>query len=100
MVSKRSATPLSIMSEILMPKHGGDVIKLFARKNNSPTSRLFIWKTAVTLDKITIEVTLRDCKIKRLQTQLDQMNLPKRRKVVQDPNEYFISLAQVLAQAN
>jgi DDE superfamily endonuclease len=62
-VSKRPATPPPITLEISTPKRGGDVIKLFARKNNSPTSRLFIWKTAVTLDKITIEVTLRDRKL-------------------------------------
>ena len=47
-----------------------------------------------------MEVTLRDREIKCLQTQLDQMNLPKRRKVIQDLNEHFVSLAQVPAQAN
>ena len=100
MVSKRPATPPPITLEISTLKRGGDVIKLFARKNNSPTSRLSIRKTAATLDKITMEVTLRDREIKRLQTQLDQMNPPKRCKVVQDPNERFVSLVQVLAQAN
>ena len=99
-LSKRPATPLPVTLEISIPKRGGNVIKLFARKNNSPTSRLSIRKTAVILDKITMEVTLRDREIKRLQAQLDQLNPPKHCKIIQDPNEHFVSLAQVLAQAN
>ena len=43
---------------------------------------------------------MRDREIERLQAQLTQAKPPKRRKVVQDPNERFASLAQILAQAN
>ena len=75
-------------------------MKLFTRKNSSPASRLSIRKAATALDKVAMEVTMRDRKIKRLRAQLAQVNPPKRRKVVQDPNERFTSLAQILAQAN
>ena len=47
-----------------------------------------------------MEITMRDREIERLRVQLDQAKPPKRRKVVQDPNERFTSLAQILAQAN
>ena len=47
-----------------------------------------------------MEVILRDREIERLREQLDQAKPRKRRKIVQDPNERFASLAQVLAQAN
>ena len=43
---------------------------------------------------------MRDREIERLRAQLAQAKPPKRRKVVQDPNERFTSLAQILAQAN
>ena len=38
--------------------------------------------------------------ITSLRLQLEQAKPAKRRKVVQDPNERFMSLAQVLAQSN
>src|SRR5438045_7053716 len=47
-----------------------------------------------------MEVILRDCEIECLQEQLDQAKPRKRQKIVQDLNEHFASLAQVLAQAN
>ena len=43
---------------------------------------------------------MKDREIKRLRAQLEQAKPPKRRKVVQDPNERFASLAQILAQSN
>ena len=43
---------------------------------------------------------MRDREIERLRALLDQANPPKRRKVIQNPNERFINLAQILAQAN
>jgi hypothetical protein len=52
------------------------------------------------LDKIAIEVALRDCEIKRLKALLDQANPLKRRKIAQNPNDQFVNLAQILAQAN
>src|SRR5437016_6538917 len=79
---------------------GGDIIKLFAEKNNSPTSRLSIRKTATTLDKIALEVLLKDREIERLREELAKAKPPKRQKVQPEPNKRFASLAQVLAQAN
>jgi len=43
---------------------------------------------------------MKDRENERLRIQLEQVKPPKRRKVAQDPNERFTSLAQVLAQAN
>ena len=97
---KRPAIPLPATSDILTPKRGGDLVKLFAEKNNSPTSRLLIRKAANTLDKITIDVILKDREIERLREELAKTKPPKRRKVQQEPNERFSSLSQVLAQAN
>ncbi|EXA30734.1 anhydro-N-acetylmuramic acid kinase [Fusarium oxysporum f. sp. pisi HDV247] len=99
-VAKRPAIPLRVTSDISTPKRGGDVIKLFAEKSGSPTSRLPIRKAAAALDKVAMEVILRDREIERLQVQLAQAKPTKRRKIVQDPNERFASLAQILAQAN
>ena len=43
---------------------------------------------------------MKDRKIARLQLQLEQAKPRKRRKVVQELNERFMSLAQVLSQSN
>jgi hypothetical protein len=43
---------------------------------------------------------LRNCEIERLKALLDQANPPKRRKIAQNPNDQFVNLAQILAQAN
>ncbi|KAG6979355.1 hypothetical protein FocnCong_v010189 [Fusarium oxysporum f. sp. conglutinans] len=99
-VAKRPAIPLRVTSDISTPKRGGDVVKLFAEKSGSPTSRLSIRKAAAALDKVAMEVILRDREIERLRVQLAQAKPTKRRKIVQDPNERFASLAQILAQAN
>jgi hypothetical protein len=77
-VRKQPATPLPIISDISTPKRGGDIIKLFAEKNNSPASRLSIRKAATALDKVAMEVILRDRKIKRLREELDQTKPRKR----------------------
>ncbi|RKK66271.1 hypothetical protein BFJ69_g15551 [Fusarium oxysporum] len=90
----------NITSDISTPKRGGDVVKLFAEKSGSPTSRLSIRNAAAALDKVAMEVILRDREIERLRVQLAQAKPTKRRKIVQDPNERFASLAQILAQAN
>ena len=81
-------------------KRGGDIIKLFAKKNNSPTSQLLIRKAATALDKIALEVILRDREIAHLREKLAQAKPRKYQKVQPEPNERFASLAQVLAQAN
>ncbi|KAH7465258.1 hypothetical protein FOMA001_g17217 [Fusarium oxysporum f. sp. matthiolae] len=99
-VAKRPAIPLRVTSDISTPKRGGDVIKLFAEKSGSPTSRLSIRKAAAALDKVAMQVILRDREIERLRAQLAQAKPAKRRKIVQDPNERFASLAQILAQVN
>src|SRR6478736_7798035 len=94
------AIPLRVTSDISTPKRGGDVVKLFAEKSGSPSSRRSIRKAAAALDKVAMEVILRDREIERLRVQLAQAKPTKRRKIVQDPNERFASLAQILAQAN
>jgi hypothetical protein len=99
-VAKRPAIPLRVTPDISTPERGGDVVKLFAEKSSSPTSRLSIRKAAAALDKVAMEVILRDREIERLRVQLAQAKPAKRRKIVQDPNERFASLAQILAQAN
>ena len=90
---RQPATPPLATSDISTPKRGGDFIKLFTRKNSSPALRLSIRKAATALDKVAMEITMRDREIERLQAQLAQAKPPKRRKVVQDPNERFTSLA-------
>ena len=67
---KRPAILLPIISNISILKRGGDIIKLFAEKNNSSTSRLLIRKIAIILDKIVLEVLLKNRKIKRLREEL------------------------------
>ena len=71
-----------------------------AEKSRSPTSQLSVRKAALTLDQVAVEVALCYRKIKRLRAFLDQANPPKRCKVMQNPNERFINLVQILAQAN
>jgi hypothetical protein len=93
-------TPPPKTSDILTPKRGSDVMKLFAEKNRSPASRLSIRKTATALDKVAMEVVTKDREIEGLRAELAQAKPPKRRKIVQDPNERFASLAQILAQTN
>src|SRR5438105_9659991 len=94
-VRKRPATPPPVISDISTLKRGGDIIKLFAEKNHSPTSRLSIRKTATALNKIALEVLLKDRKIKRLREELAKAKPPKRRKVQPEPNERFASLIQI-----
>ena len=49
--------------------------------DNSPTLRLSIRKAAITLDKIVMDVVLKDREIVRLREELAQVKLRKRRKV-------------------
>jgi hypothetical protein len=83
-------------SNIFTPRRGRDLVHLLAKKSNSLTSQISIWKAACVLDKIAIEVALRDREIERLKALLDQANLLKRHKIVQNPNDWFINLAQIL----
>ncbi|KAG8352569.1 hypothetical protein FVEN_g9435 [Fusarium venenatum] len=61
---------------------------------------MFIRKAAAALDKVVMEVILRDREIEGLRVLLVQAKPAKRGKIVQDPNERFASLAQILVQAN
>jgi hypothetical protein len=47
-----------------------------------------------------MECSVKDREITRLRIQLEQAKPTKRRKVMQNPNERFMSLAQILAQSN
>jgi hypothetical protein len=99
-ILKPKTPPRPSNSNISTPKRGRDLLRLLVEKNRSPTSRLSVRKAALALDRVAIEVALRDREIERLQALLDQANPLKRRKVAQNPNERFINLAQILAQAN
>ena len=59
-----------------------------------------IWKAAAALDKVVIEVISHHHEIERLQALLDWANLPKHRKVNQNPNEQFVNLVEILVQGN
>jgi hypothetical protein len=99
-VPKQPATPPSVTKDISTPKRGGDVVQLFAEKNSSPASRRYIRLAARALDRVAIEVAMKDREIAALQEQLKQVNPPKRRKVVPDQNERFVNFAQILSQSN
>lgn len=99
-VPKQPATPPSVTEDISTPKRGGDVIQLFTEKHSSPASRRYIRLAARALNRIAIEVAMKDREIATLQEQLKQANPPKRRKVMPDQNESFIKLAQILSQSN
>jgi hypothetical protein len=81
-VTSRSKTPLPPSNlNISTPKHRRNLLQLLAENRKSPSSQLSIRKVAAVLDKVAIEIVLRDCEIERLQTLLDWANLPKRCKV-------------------
>jgi len=100
MTPKQPGTPPPVTQDISTPKRGSDVVKILAGKSSSPTSRRCIRKAAMALDKVAIEVAMKDREIAALREQLEDARPRKRRKVRQDPNERFISLSQILSQAN
>ncbi|KAF6527503.1 hypothetical protein HZS61_007805 [Fusarium oxysporum f. sp. conglutinans] len=65
MVLTKSALPPSETHDIVTPKRGGDVVKLFSAKSSSPSSRLSIRKAAAALDKVAIELAMKDREIER-----------------------------------
>src|SRR5438045_4115643 len=71
-IRKWPATPPPAILDISTPKCGGNIIKLFIEKNNSPASQLSIRKTATALNKVAMEVILRDREIECLWEQLDE----------------------------
>jgi hypothetical protein len=99
-VLKAKILPPPSNFNIPTPKRGCDLLRLLGDKNRSPTSRLSVRKAAIALDKVAMEVALRDREIERLQAQLENANPPKRCKVAQNLNERFVNLAYILAQAN
>jgi hypothetical protein len=72
-----------------------DVIKLLRSKIRSPHIQWVFQKISRALDKHSIELALKEREIASLYARLEQLQPPKRRKVQQDPNERFISLAEV-----
>ena len=99
-VPKAKILPPPSNLNILTPKRGRDLLRLLGDKNRSPTSRLSVRKAAIALDKVAMEIALRDREIECLQAQLENANPPKCYKVTQNPNERFVNLAYILAQAN
>jgi 4-hydroxybenzoate polyprenyltransferase len=95
-----STPPPSDTLNIQTPRRGNDVVKLFAAKASSPTSRLSIRKAAKALDRAAIELAMQAREINQLREQLEEARPAKRRKIRQDPNDRFISLAQILEQTN
>ena len=79
-VHQRLQIPPNITKDVETPKYGGDVIKLFAGKTSSPAIRRYIQFTTTVLDRITIEVAMKDRKIVSLREKVEQANLPKYRK--------------------
>ena len=53
---KRSVILLLVISNILISKRGGNIIKLLAKKNISLILRLFIRKAAMIFNKIIIDI--------------------------------------------
>jgi hypothetical protein len=80
-VPKAKILPPPSNFNILTLKRSCDLLQLLGDKNRSLTSRLSVRKAAIALDKVAIEVALRDREIERLQVQLKNANPPKRRKV-------------------
>ncbi len=58
-------------------KYSSNIIKLFIKKNNSLILRLLIWKATNILNKIVIDIILKDCKIKYLYKELIKVKLLK-----------------------
>jgi hypothetical protein len=75
-------------------------VRLFADKSSSPALRLSIWKAATALDKVAIELAMKDREIMQLRIQLEQAKPRKKRKIRQYPNERFLNHAQMLVQIN
>ena len=88
-VPKAKILPPPSNLNIPTPKRGCDLLRLLGDKNRSPTSRLSVRKAAIALDKVAIEIALRDREIEHLQAQLENANPLKRCKVAQNPNESF-----------
>src|SRR2546423_10030190 len=72
---------LFIISNILILKYSSNIIKLFIKKNNFLTLRLSIRKATNILNKIIINIILKDRKIKYLYEELIKTKLLKYRKV-------------------
>jgi len=99
-VRQRPSTPPPSTTDIRTPKRGGDIVKLFSGKNKSLATRRYIRLAATALDRIAMEVSMKDREIASLREKVERVNPPKRRKVAINPNNRFASLAEVLLLAN
>ena len=99
-VREQLSTPPPSTMDISTPKRGSDVVKLFSGKQFSPNTRRCIRVTATAFDRTSMMVTMQDREIASLREQVEQANLPKRRKIATNPNNLFVNLAEVLSQAN
>ena len=70
-----------VISNILTPKCDSNFIKLLAKKNDSLILQLLIQKVTTTLDKIAMNVVLKNCEIARLQEELTKAKSPKHQKI-------------------
>jgi len=77
-----------------------DIVKILKSETRSPHTRQVFWKVGIALDKRNMELALKDREIASLRARLEQLQQRKRRKILQDPNERFISLAEVALQRN
>lgn len=80
------------------PKKGRDVKQLLAHKGTSPGSRLIIRKIGKALDIYQAEQIIRDQEVAALKARIEELAPRKRRKVQVNPNERFVTLAEVLSQ--
>lgn len=81
MVLTKSALPPSDTYDIVTPKRGGDILKLLSARSSSPSLWLLIRKVAAALDKVAIELAMKDREVERLRSQLKAAQPKKIRKL-------------------
>ena len=100
-VTQRASTPPSqTPGDISTPTKSQDVVKILKSETRSPHTRRVFWKVGMALDKRNTELALKDREIASLRARVEQLQRPKRRKVRQDPNERFVSVAEIALQRN
>jgi DDE superfamily endonuclease len=98
-ITKRAVTPSPPPeTSITTPTNSNSVHTLFNAPSRTPNTRLMVRKFAVTLDKRNFELALAEREIASLKEQLELVRPVKRRKVRQDPNERFVTLAGIASQ--
>ena len=100
-VTQRASTPPSqTPGDISTPTKSQDVVKILKSETRSPHTRRVFWKVGMALDKRNTELALKDREIANLRARVEQLQRPKRRKVRQDPNKRFVSVAEIALQRN